>query len=262
MKRTLIYSTTIILTIIVSLTLSFFLKTDRLYTHFFYIPIALTAVWYPKFTIPTSVGFVFLHILIEWTLHKDIGFPIISRGLIIIVVGMILAEIWKKELQYQKKIAKLDYSNNHDFLTGVYNRAYFDTVLHGSITYPLAIFICDIDNLKYVNDTFGHRMGDQLIKKTATLLTDCFGSDSTLARLGGDEFGGLVPGCNGVEAEAVYNKIFECLKVYNEHKDTEFELSFSVGYSISDNIANSIKTLKDADDKMYAAKEAKKRSLR
>lgn len=261
MKRTLIYYATVILTISISLLLSYTLKTDRLYTHFFYIPIVLTALWYPRFTIPTSFGFAFLHFVIEWMIHKEIGLSIILRGLIIVLVAFILSEIWKKEIKYQTKIAALSYSNNHDFLTGVYNRAYFDSVLHGNTKYPMAIFICDIDNLKFVNDTYGHRMGDQLIKKTSVLLTDCFGKTATVARLGGDEFGVLLPECGMFQAEEIFNTVYDALKLNNVHTNDEYELSFSVGYSISDSLANSIKTLKEADDKMYAAKESKKRTL-
>lgn len=83
---------------------------------------------------------------------------------------------------------------NHDALTGLYNRRYFnevfDNYLKRSIRYNIsgALLFLDLDNFKYVNDTMGHQEGDRLIKEVARALTRIVRNADIIARIGGDEF--------------------------------------------------------------------------
>ncbi|NGM16728.1 diguanylate cyclase [Eggerthellaceae bacterium zg-893] len=76
----------------------------------------------------------------------------------------------------------------HDGLTDLYNRAYYVQALekHAENDFSLAVF--DLNRLKYVNDTFGHLAGDEMICAAADLLRDAFEPDGMVARIGGDEF--------------------------------------------------------------------------
>lgn len=91
---------------------------------------------------------------------------------------------------------KLRFSSNHDALTGLYNRAYFDEEL-GRINlgrkFPAIIMVADVDRLKEFNDRFGHAIGDELIRRAAAVLKEAFRFEDIVARIGGDEFCALLP---------------------------------------------------------------------
>ena len=86
-----------------------------------------------------------------------------------------------------------------DSLTGLYNRRYFFELSRHEIQrasryeQPLSLIMLDLDNLKKVNDTYGHHMGDQLIKSIASLCLATLRSVDLVARIGGDEFVILLP---------------------------------------------------------------------
>lgn len=81
--------------------------------------------------------------------------------------------------------ARLDHALYTDYLTGVYNRRYFDERL---ASLPGAIAMLDLDNFKQINDTYLHQAGDQALKEAARTISRCLASEDTLIRYGGDEF--------------------------------------------------------------------------
>lgn len=92
----------------------------------------------------------------------------------------------------QRLSQQLQYLADHDPLTGLYNRRRFEEELNKAISSGhergIAILVIDLDNFKFINDSFGHTIGDRLIVRTAELLRSRVRSDDTLARQGGDEF--------------------------------------------------------------------------
>ncbi len=82
----------------------------------------------------------------------------------------------------------------HDMLTGLPNRVHFSNQLHNAIAHsdrtkiPLAVLMLDLDRFKYVNDTFGHHIGDLLLKEVAARIVSSVRETDSVARLGGDEF--------------------------------------------------------------------------
>ncbi|HMT04722.1 MAG TPA: EAL domain-containing protein [Solirubrobacterales bacterium] len=92
----------------------------------------------------------------------------------------------------QRLSHQLQYLADHDPLTGLYNRRRFEEELNVAISSGhergIAILVIDLDNFKFINDSFGHSVGDRLIVRTAELLRSRLRSDDTLARQGGDEF--------------------------------------------------------------------------
>ncbi|MGP8153155.1 MAG: GGDEF domain-containing protein [Smithella sp.] len=97
--------------------------------------------------------------------------------------------------------------SNTDVLTGLYNRRYFDNEFDrelkrsGRSNSMLSIIMLDIDHFKKINDSFGHQVGDEYLKKTAATLTSVFKRDSNIvARYGGEEFVVLLPGINADHA--------------------------------------------------------------
>ncbi len=90
----------------------------------------------------------------------------------------------------------LHYIGLHDSLTGIYNRTFFDQEMEclGKIDETVGIIICDIDYLKLVNDTLGHKYGDKIVKLLVTILQESCRKEDVIARIGGDEFAILVTG--------------------------------------------------------------------
>ena len=81
----------------------------------------------------------------------------------------------------------------HDALTGLANRGFFDNlqqILKGDL--PLTLFLLDVDYFKNFNDTYGHKVGDQVLKKVASALQKSFRSQDFVMRIGGDEFAAVI----------------------------------------------------------------------
>jgi diguanylate cyclase (GGDEF)-like protein len=98
-----------------------------------------------------------------------------------------------------------------DALTGLGNRARFNAKLIEDLRQPFGILLADIDNLKMVNDTFGHSAGDDLIKVVAERVMSVTGSDR-IFRLGGDEFAIVVDHQDGFDLKSEAFKVLSILK--------------------------------------------------
>lgn len=157
---------------------------------------------------------------------------------------------------------RLNYLSFHDSVTGLYNRNFFEEEL-GRLAkardVSLGIIVCDINNLKRINDTLGHQQGDELIKKAARILKNSFRPDDIVARIGGDEFAILV---TQGKKEMIEDCIKRIKRGMNEGSyDYEAEnrviprVSMAIGYAMSSEHSLDIKELfKKADDHMYMEK--------
>lgn len=150
----------------------------------------------------------------------------------------------------------------HDPLTGLPNRILFQDRLNQGISLAkrgnshYALIFMDLDRFKPVNDTYGHPVGDQVIRLVADRLRQCVRESDMLARLGGDEFTIILPQINGKnDAEMVAKKIIAELSQPFDVNEYHFQLGVSVGIAIyPDNGNNGDVLLKAADDAMYHAK--------
>lgn len=114
------------------------------------------------------------------------SFPQIREGVVVggVVSFMDITERKRKEEQ-------IAYLGNHDALTSLHNRSYFEKVypLYDTVEHwPLSLIFADINGLKMTNDIFGHQAGDKLIKKAAEILKKSCSDNDVVARTGGDEF--------------------------------------------------------------------------
>lgn len=131
--------------------------------------------------------------------------------------------------------------------------------------YP-AIFMCDVDGLKIVNDSLGHIAGDQLIIVAANVLKSCFRDEDIVARIGGDEFSVIIFDCTTEMALRLQGRIEDAIIKYNDERlknnPGEPELSLSVGLAVSGEIrVNTEKLFQEVDSKMYDEKRRKKMKL-
>lgn len=153
--------------------------------------------------------------------------------------------------------------SNHDYLTDIPNRRYFQDMLmkmDNSSHYPLGIMIMDLNGLKIINDAFGHGAGNIALKKVADMLLKIKGADGFIARIGGDEFSLLLPNTSLASLEAISNKIktaTENILVRN------LTLSIAIGYTLKKNSEKDIrKSLTEAENQMYKNKVTSSSSMR
>lgn len=150
----------------------------------------------------------------------------------------------------------------HDALTGLANRTLFADRASQAISQSerygqqVAIVLIDLDHFKYINDTLGHAVGDQLLRVVAKRLTDCLRSIDTIARMGGDEFALILTQLNAPnEAEAVLKRIVDSLAspYFLEAHESHISCSAGVSFYPKDGL-NADDLLKNADTAMYQAK--------
>ena len=160
---------------------------------------------------------------------------------------------------------KLIYYSMRDPLTGLYNRAYFQEELrrlNDGRYAPIAVIVCDVDGLKLYNDSFGHLLGDKLIKKAAELLAKTFRTGDVVARIGGDEFVVLLPHVARETVEKAITRLQASIAESNAQTD-EFLLSMSIGMSISqDGQVNLTRLFREADSNMYREKSRRGPEIR
>jgi diguanylate cyclase (GGDEF)-like protein/PAS domain S-box-containing protein len=168
-----------------------------------------------------------------------------------------------RNIQERKKLEKkLERFSYYDSLTGIYNKRYFHREierLNNDIDVKLGIIICDLDNLKYVNDTFGHAEGDIVLKQTALLLSKAINENMLIARIGGDEFAILIKDLNEEEFKDIYNKTQESILDYNkDNSRIPIQISMGIAYNES-SIGFTEELFRTADKNMYLNKRNKKK---
>jgi diguanylate cyclase (GGDEF)-like protein/PAS domain S-box-containing protein len=159
--------------------------------------------------------------------------------------------------------ARLERQANYDPLTGLANRALFHDRLEQAILTPgsrkngVAVVFIDLDRFKFINDSLGHQVGDELLKTMADRLRGCVRDCDTVARLGGDEFVLLINGHAGVEAvRAVVDSLIAVIARPWVVEHGEFTLTCSVGVALYPTDGRDAHMLlKNADSAMYRAKE-------
>ena len=163
----------------------------------------------------------------------------------------------------EKKLRELV---DKDTLTHLYNRRYFEAELEQldqRNIENLAILLLDIDGLKFVNDTLGHLMGDQVIVSASQVISRSFQAMGIVSRVGGDEFAVIIKHHNPENIEMVLKKMNKHLECLNELPDATFKISLSYGYSYhAAGLVNTGFLFQEADNNMYQNKLLKKESIR
>ncbi len=147
-------------------------------------------------------------------------------------------------------------------LTDLYNRAYFDEELKRldrERQLPLSIIIGDVNGLKLINDGFGHKKGDLLLRKCAKVLVKSCRSEDIICRWGGDEFAIFLPKTREEEAEEIVERIrLGCIDLENK----KLPLSISLGVATkTEHSQNLQKVIKSAEDGMYRRKLVERNSI-
>ncbi len=150
-----------------------------------------------------------------------------------------------------------------DSLTGLSNRYFFDESLKQVLAInnrskkKVALLLFDLDDFKMVNDSFGHDVGDILLKKVVARIKGCLRGSETFARLGGDEFAIMLGNLDSSDqAGQVARRIISVLYKPFDIASTSIKATLSLGISLfPDNGKTSEELFKDADIAMYRAKK-------
>jgi len=192
---------------------------------------------------------------------------ILAHGLIWLV-GL-LGTAWGAKRISQSETQRLSaedllrFQRNHDVLTGLYNRAFFEEEmdrLETSRMFPISVIVADIDDLKITNDTHGHPAGDELLKHAARVLKASMRTEDIVGRIGGDEFAILLPLTDAADMSECLQRINETLAAYRTlHNAPTLNLSLGGATAIEGNQPLS-DILRRADERMYEEKRARKKN--
>lgn len=165
--------------------------------------------------------------------------------------------------EQKEKMDRLRHIAEHDGLTGLYNKSFFIDELSRSIkrlhrnkNSIHALLYIDLDNFKYINDTFGHNAGDELLIKISTIITGRARDSDICARLGGDEFAVLLFDINTTNATEVAESIRTSVEENKFHyKGADCDFGCSIGIALVDQNSTSAElTLIEADSACHVAK--------
>lgn len=148
---------------------------------------------------------------------------------------------------------QLSYEATHDPLTGLYNRREFEEIR--SVEGEETMILVDVDHFKTFNDTYGHDMGDQVLKKVAKALTNHFRRDDLVCRIGGDEFAIIMRNMTSKNRALLEKRLDTLLNELRANEGGIPAVTVSIGVAFWDQREGSDNILKDADQALYRAKQ-------
>jgi len=192
-------------------------------------------------------------IFIKYGINDFIKKPIIKDELIIRVNNI---------LNSHENLEKLTKYANTDYMTQIANRKHFYQTI--GIYYkkakaqqiPFAIAMIDIDYFKYINDTYGHSIGDMVIKKVASLIKENIKGQDMVARFGGEEFCVALKNIDKNHAHKFLESIRKKISELRFYIGDNVKVSFTVSIGVCTDYKNSLEEMvKESDRYLYFAKE-------
>ncbi len=160
---------------------------------------------------------------------------------------------------------RLRYLSEHDALSGLYNRSYFEQEINRlelEEIVPLSVIICDVNGLKLINDAMGHAQGDRIISIMGSILQEISMPGFVAARIGGDEFAVIMPGADEIKVGTTKTRIQNMINQININ-DNGIYLSVAIGSFTRSSIEQPLEiVLRNADNAMYRAKLFEQMSAR
>lgn len=160
----------------------------------------------------------------------------------------------------KETVDKLRRERDLDALTQLLNRRSFQEYAQQRLAdirlYPMAVLACDIDHFKRINDSWGHKRGDEVLQLVSTTLKDSVRENDLVARFGGEEFVLLLTEISLKDAEAIALRIQRDLRLNNEVLPSGYTLTLSFGISALDSTTPLDQALREADRLLYEAKNA------
>ena len=207
-------------------------------------------------------------ITIKYDQHMD--YKLIVKILLVSLLIFLLIFYHNRKLtrinkELEKLQAKLKEQAHRDPMTNLYNRRYFHDIASQIFTISkrekkdISVIMIDIDNFKAINDTYGHAIGDIVIKQLAALLVEQTRKSDVVTRFGGEEFVVLLPNTNLQGAQKIASKIRQIVErtevLYNGISTLSFTISLGVAILYEED--KSIESVLNRVDKaLYRAKES------
>lgn len=181
----------------------------------------------------------------------------------------LLGKLREQEAALRESEARMAHMAHHDPLTGLPNRAMFQIRFRGALVraerdgHPFALLYIDLDGFKPINDTYGHAVGDEVLRHVARRLSGALRPTDSIARIGGDEFAILVTSEDATRppCDAIARRCREALAEPIMADGHLVAAGLSIGWSVyPDDGTDAHHLLTHADQAMYAAKAAAKQA--
>ncbi len=205
-----------------------------------------------------GILFTILGYFLSPSIISEMNAVIFNRILaIIIIIASALLVIRHKKAH--KHIEDLNILSTTDALTGVKNRLAFDRIMKEEVVRDirykrdLSLAIIDIDNLKNINDTFGHDRGDRIIKGVANEIKNAVRKTDPVCRLGGDEFAIIFIETDIEKAKSIVENI--CNRISQNLILEATKVTVSIGIAKLDDNDNTATLYKRADEALYLSKK-------
>jgi len=196
-------------------------------------------------------------------------FPVSISGASIVINGQVKGLIGTViDITERKKMEQeLERLAHYDVLTGCYSRGYGFNLMEEQLKLakrkktPILLLYLDVDNFKYINDTFGHQEGDKVLEEAVKLFKSTIREIDIVCRLGGDEFLLIFPENSLNDAPAIRDRLNNNLKELNQYLNKPYQIDFSIGLSYYDptNPKPLDELIRIADEEMYEYKKNKKK---
>lgn len=170
-------------------------------------------------------------------------------------------ELRKKNRELEEILSKVEFLASTDPLTELYNRRHFESLIekefNRSVRYksPVSCLMIDVDHFKNINDEFGHRVGDSVLKEISAIIKNCLRTVDTVARWGGEEFVVLLP---RTDKESALQAASRILTGISTHTFSNIDKPITISIGISNMPASSIdsaeKLIDTSDSALYEAK--------
>lgn len=204
------------------------------------------------------------HVLV----NSFIKSSLLPIGTLIFIISMVYSySLVLIESYYGKKEREIleDLAYN-DGLTGINNRAKCQEIMRkrDTVYEEVTIVSFDINDLKYVNDSLGHQIGDKMIINVATLIKEAFGDIGQVGRMGGDEFIAIIDSEDQALVKGAMNDFYKLVDKFNSKDEQIYNISVSVGYSIrkKGQEISVYKIYEKSDEMMYKCKKKQKENTK
>lgn len=173
--------------------------------------------------------------------------------------------IWRDITERKRNEEMIRALSITDQLTNLYNRRGFTTLVEQQLRVAertkndMLLLYADLDDLKKINDTLGHRSGDEAIVEASNVLKEVFRKMDIIARIGGDEFAVLAPEASLEHSEVIRHRLRNQIDIHNSREDRDYNLSLSIGMAYYDPSTPSSldELISRADSLMYEQKRHK-----